>query len=67
MSKLYTGFDYNWCALGRMVWFDAPWGDGDRLYGEIVRTSSNCDYYHVEVDGERYEVSLNQDNMSSHK
>lgn len=64
MSRLYDGPDYenNWTRLGAMVWFDGPYGD--RMYGEIVRTSSNPDYYHVMVQGERYEVSLNGDHMS---
>jgi hypothetical protein len=63
MSHRYDpSSDYrNWWALGSTVSFDGPYGD--RLTGEIVRTSSNPDYFHVEVDGIRYEVSLNQDNM----
>lgn len=67
MSRLYQGYGYenDWTALGSMVWFDGP--DGDRLHGEIVRTSSNADYYHVMVNGRRYEVSLNGDNMSRYK
>ena len=49
-----------------------PWQLGDtvsflyynqRLIGEIVRVSSNPTYFHVEVDGERYEVDLFQDEM----
>jgi hypothetical protein len=55
----------DWCALGAKVWFDGP--DGERLFGEIIRTSSNPDYFHVEVDGHRYEVSLNDDHMSSRR
>ena len=31
---------------------------------EIVRTSSNPDYFHVMVNGQRYEVWLNKDRMS---
>ncbi len=64
MSKFYDGYGYenDWLALGSMVWFDGPYGD--RLFGEIVRTSSNPDYYHVMVDERRYEVSLNCDRMS---
>lgn len=67
MSKVYDGYGYenDWTALGAMVWFDGPYGD--RLYGEIIRTSSNPDYYHVWVDGRRYEVSLNQDRMSRNR
>ena len=65
MSKLYSGYDYenNWLRLGAFVWFDAPY-DGGRLFGEIVRTSSNPTYFHVMVDGQRYEVDLHQDRMS---
>lgn len=70
MSREYAGYGYenDWLALGCMVWFDGP--HGDRLYGEIVRTSSNPTYFHVMVadfDGrsrKRYEVDLHQDNMS---
>lgn len=63
MSRVYSGYGYenDWTALGCMVWFDGPYGE--RLYGEIVRTSSNADYYHVMVNGTRYEVFLNQDRM----
>lgn len=63
MSKKLSRFEWRdrW-QLGDMVWFDAPYGD--RLYGEIVRTSSNPTYFHVEVDGERHEVDLHQDRMS---
>lgn len=67
MSKFYEGPDYenDWMALGRFVWFDGPYGD--RLYGEIVRTSSNPSYFHVWVDGKRYEVDSNQDRMSQRR
>jgi hypothetical protein len=67
MSKLYDGPDYenNWLALGCAVWFDGP--DGDRLCGEIVRTSSNPSYFHIWANGQRYEVDLNQDRMSKEK
>lgn len=51
----------NWWNLGGVVEFDGP--DGDRLRGEIVRVSSNPDYLHVEVDGERYEVFHSADNV----
>lgn len=55
--------DYrNWWALGSTVTFDAPY-DGGRMTGKIVRTSSNPAYFHVEVDGVRYEVDLNRDSM----
>lgn len=62
MSRIVDDEPGAWCCLGRFVWFD---NYGSRLYGEIVRTSSNPDYFHVEVDGRRYEVSLNGDRMSS--
>lgn len=63
MSNLYRPQDdyRNWYQLGATVEFDGP--DGTRLRGEIVRTSSNPDYFHVEVDGRRYEVSCRDDNM----
>ena len=62
MSRRMSRHEYeNWTAIGAWVWFDGP--DGERLHGEIVRTSSNGDYYHVLVDNDRYEVSLNRDNM----
>lgn len=55
-----------WLELGSWVWFDAPgWHHRVRLYGEIVRTSSNPAYFHVEVDGTRYEVDLHRDHMST--
>ena len=64
MSKEYDASrDYrNWWNLGGIVEFDGPYGE--RLRGEIVRVSSNPDYFHVEVRGQRYEVSLNNDNMN---
>jgi hypothetical protein len=64
MSNLYRGYDYenNWLSLGSIVWFDGPYGE--RLRGEIVRTSSNPTYFHVWCNGKRYEVDLHQDNMS---
>jgi hypothetical protein len=67
MSNLYRGYDYenNWLALGSMVWFDGP--DGDRLHGEIVRTSSNAAYFHIWCNGQRYEVDLHQDRMSKER
>ena len=63
MSKRYDpSIDRdNWYSLGSTVEFDGPYGT--RMRGEIVRSSSNPDYYHVQVDGVRYEVSLNGDNM----
>lgn len=68
MSKRYDGYDYenDWTRLGAFVWFDGPDGE-ERLHGEIVRTSSNADYYHVMSGGVRYEVSLNRDRMSREK
>lgn len=66
MSRIYQGYDYDdWCALGAKVYFDGP--GGERLRGEIIRTSSNPDYFHVEVGGLRYEVSLNGDRMSKRR
>jgi hypothetical protein len=63
MSKRYNpASDHrNWWALGSTVTFDGPYGD--RLTGEIVRTSANPTSFHVEVDGVRYEVDLRNDNM----
>lgn len=63
MSSVYNrSGDYrNWWNLGGIVEFDGP--GGERLRGEIVRTSSNPTYFHVEVDGVRYEVDKNEDNM----
>lgn len=67
MSNLYQGPDYenDWIAIGRYVWFDGP--HGERMHGEIVRTSSNPTYFHVMVDGQRYEVDLHADNVSRDK
>lgn len=52
----------HWCDLGRAVWFDGPYGE--RLRGEIVRAYFNHQNYHVMVDGQRYEVQIDQDRMS---
>lgn len=64
MSNFYRGYDYenDWLALRSMVWFNGP--DGDRLHGEIIRTSSNPTYFHVWCNGQRYEVDLHNDCMS---
>lgn len=35
--------------------------DGERLYGRVVRVYSTRYNFHVEVDGRRYEVSLDDD------
>lgn len=57
--------------LSRSDWRDR-WQLGDRvsfsyydtrLHGVIVRTSSNPTYFHVEVNGRRYEVDLHDDDM----
>jgi hypothetical protein len=63
MSNVYRPQDdyRNWWNLGGIVEFDGP--DGERLTGEIVRTSSNPDYIHVEVNGTRYEVFFSRDNV----
>lgn len=63
MSQRYdASSDYdNWWSLGSTVTFDHY---GSRLKGTIVRTSSNPTYFHVAVDGVRYEVDLHADNMS---
>jgi hypothetical protein len=62
MSRQLSTFEWRdrW-QLGDTVWFDTPYG---RVRGEIVRTSSNPTYFHVEVDGERHEVDLHADRMS---
>lgn len=52
----------DWTDLGRTVWFDGPYGD--RLCGEIVRVYFNLQNYHVLVEGQRYEVQINDDHMS---
>jgi hypothetical protein len=63
MSREYDpSSDYrNWGNLGGIVEFDGP--GGERLRGEIVRVSSNPCYFHVEVNGTRYEVWSQHDNM----
>jgi hypothetical protein len=65
MSRIAQERLGEWLELGRTVWFDGP--GGERLCGEIVRTSSNPTYFHVEVDGTRYEVDLHNDRMSQHR
>lgn len=62
MSRIASEHPGAWLELGRTVWFDGPYGD--RMCGEIVRTSSNPTYFHVEVNGTRYEVDLHNDRMS---
>lgn len=52
--------DHEYWQLGDRVSFDYY---GSHLYGKIVRTSSNPTYFHIEVDGERYEADLYQDDM----
>lgn len=64
MSRILNEFSWP-PELGDTVWFDGP--HGDRIRGEVVRTSSNPDYYHVESGGHRFEVSLNRDKMSTVK
>jgi hypothetical protein len=63
VSRAYDASeDYrNWWNLGGIVEFDGP--HGGRLRGEIVRVSSNPGYFHVEVDGRRYEVFTATDNI----
>lgn len=59
MSR-YLGEDYSTeFSLGETVSFD---NDGDRLTGKVVRVYSTRLLYHVEVDGERYEVEVPDDN-----
>lgn len=48
-------------TLGSTVTFDYY---GTRLQGTIVRTSSNPCYFHIEVDGVRYEADLHDDHMA---
>lgn len=61
MSRRLSRSDYRdpW-QLGDAVSFMSH---GSRIYGEIVRVSSNPCYFHVEVSGERYEVDLHADEM----
>jgi hypothetical protein len=46
-------------SLGDTVSFDH---DGDRLTGKVVRVYNSRLVYHVEVNGERYEVEVPDDN-----
>lgn len=63
MSSRYRASDdhNNWWTLGSTVEFDGP--EGQRLRGEIVRTSSNPTYLHVYANGRRYETDIVTDNM----
>jgi len=45
--------------LGDIVSFDH---DGERLTGKVVRVYNARDFYHVEVNGQRYQVSF-EDNL----
>lgn len=65
MSRMVDDNPSAWLELGEWVWFDGPYGE--RLQGEIVRTSSNPTYFHVEVSGRRYEVDLHSDRMSKRR
>lgn len=61
MSELYRGecSDRSVFELGDTVSFDHY---GDRLAGRVVRVYASRLNYHVEVHGQRYEVSVPDDN-----
>lgn len=46
-------------SLGEIISFDH---DGDRLSGKVVRVYNTRLLYYVEVDGDRYEVAVPDDN-----
>lgn len=56
-----TEYDDGSFALGDRVSFNGPYGG--RLTGEVVRVYNSRIVYHVEVDGERYQVRTDSDDM----
>ncbi len=62
MSRLIGEYRKTEFDLGDTVSFGH---DRDRLTGKVVRVYSTRLNYHVEVEGERYEVSIPDDNMES--
>lgn len=51
--------------MNDLVEFDGP--GGGRLRGEIARIYNSRQLFHVEVDGERYTVERDGDNMKKVK
>lgn len=58
MSKYLGNFRSTEFSLGDTVSFK---NGGERLVGKVVRVYSTRLVYHVEVDGERYEVEVPHD------
>jgi hypothetical protein len=70
MSRLVDRHEYDdgTFELGDRVSFVGPYGE--RLYGEVVRVYNTRVLYHVEVDGQRYEVRVdggNEDDLRREK
>jgi hypothetical protein len=59
MSRMIDDPYPNDFELGEIIEFDS---DGERLRGRVVRVYSTRLNYHVEVDGQRYEVEVPDDN-----
>lgn len=54
----YGGTNLNSLELGDKVSFDH---EGERLIGEIARIYASRTLFHVEVNGERYSVDVDDD------
>lgn len=69
MSRIVEGWEWNDTDfhIGEHAYFDAPFNNTIRLYGEVVRVYNTRMNYHVEVDGVRYAVNLMDDHMSREK
>lgn len=62
MSRAVSNSEYSRdFELGDTVEFDGPYGE--RMTGEVARVYNTRTLYHVEVNGERYEVEYPGDNM----
>lgn len=64
-SRVYSYLDRNEFELGDYVEFNAPdtgWEDSrTRLRGQVVRVYNSRELYHVEVEGVRYLVHIDDD------
>ena len=61
MSRLVDSYEFTRdFELGERVSFDH---EGTRLTGEVVRVYNTREWYHVEVDGQRYEVHGREDDI----
>lgn len=64
MSRYLGEYRCSEFALGDRVSFDH---NGERLTGKVVRVYNTRLTYHVEVNGQRYEVNVGEDNDNPKK